>query len=102
MDIFVVLAEWIDLGLGGLGIFGGLVLYRRRHLLREALWWWTTQNRLRWLQIYLDAAPTKNPENADEVIRTLRRMGHPLNKAESEFALNYQNCKIRHGTTRGG
>ncbi len=102
MDIFVVLAEWIDLGLGGLGIFGGLVLYRRRHLLREALWWWTTQNRLRWLQIYLDAAPSKNPESADGVIRTLRRMGHPLNKAESDYASNYLNGKIRNETKRGG
>ncbi len=107
MDIFVVLVEWIDLGLGGLGIFGGLFLYRRRHLVREALWWWSAQNRLRWLKIYLDTMPTETNrrEAIDDLSRTLCLMGHPLNKAETEFAANYQSGKkwhiIRHKSRQG-
>ncbi len=98
MDVFVVLAEWIDLGLGGLGIAGGLFIYRRRYLIRESLWWWGSQNRLRWLKIYLDALPAHTGGSAavEELSRMLRQMGHPLNQAELEFAVNYQSGKMWH------
>jgi hypothetical protein len=116
MDFFVVLGQWIDLGLDGLGFLWLLQLYRHRHMLRDSLWWAMAHHRQQWIERYIDAAIAKGQRRAaEQLVYTLEKIGHPLSAIESNFALNYQRANLTHiieatsaqgedfnGTTREG
>ncbi|PSR32885.1 MAG: hypothetical protein C7B46_12430 [Sulfobacillus benefaciens] len=116
MDFFVVLGQWIDLGLDGLGFLWLLQLYRHRHMLHDSLWWTMTHHRQQWIERYIDAAVAQGQRrSAEQLIHTLEKIGHPLSPIESNFALNCQRAKLPHiieetsaqgeevnGTTREG
>ncbi len=97
MDFFVVITEWLDLGISSLMFLWLLQLYRHRHILRDSLWWVTAHYRREALVAYLDVAIRQGEVNpSGKLAIMLENMGHPLSAAERKFATDYQNANICH------
>lgn len=98
MDFFLVLAEWLDLGLTGMGLVLGTVLYRRRALVTDTLWWIREAYRQQALAAALDAFPAASE---DRILADLERQwGRSLSPHErfmAHYLLDGINCRKDEG-----
>jgi len=87
MDFLLVFADWLDLGFTGIGLMLGVMVYRRRALLTDTLWWIRQEHRQTALLMVikaLDIAETRDPE---QVISELeRKWGRLLTEMDRYFA----------------
>ncbi|MCY0881512.1 MAG: hypothetical protein OWS74_05910 [Firmicutes bacterium] len=90
MDLFLVLADWLDLGVEGLLLVLGIEVFRHRGAMGEALFWMKERHRQRWIMEVVKAAALsghQDPVSATEQLAALS--GKPLNEAEQLFARYY-------------
>lgn len=103
MDFLLVFSEWIDLGFTGMGLVLGAVVYRRRALLTDTLWWVREVHRQHAIaQIIVGIDPERRQDPA-VVLRTIEDIwGRPLTGYDARAAhyllrgINYQQEEESH------
>lgn len=87
MDFLLVFAEWLDLGLTGMGVVLGVVVYRRRALLTDTLWWMREHYRQQTLLQVLYALESSGHASAEEGLAELsRQWKRPLSELDRQMA----------------
>ncbi len=87
MDFLLVFAEWLDLGLTGMGVVLGAILYRRRALLTDTLWWMREHYRQQTLLQVLYALESSGQMSADDALGELsRQWNRPLTELDRQIA----------------
>ncbi len=102
MDFLLVFAEWLDLGLTGMGVVLGAILYRRRALLTDTLWWMREHYRQQTLQQVLYALDSSGRVSAEEALAELsRQWKRPLTELDREMAQSLLAGGNRHNRAEG-
>lgn len=104
MDFLLVFAEWLDLGLTGMGVILGLTVYRRRYLITDTLWWIRQQHRQ---QVLIDLVESLKDAGVDDIAETLamfeKKLGHSLSDVDKFLAhrliygINYRKSQLMGG-----
>lgn len=104
MDFLLVFTEWLDVGMSTIGLTLGIVLYRRRALLTDALWWSRTGERTRWMEWTLALLVRNRVANPLSRLGDLMKsMGHPLNAGDLLLARHIlDTIEHRNGGNRNG
>lgn len=83
MDFLLVVSEWLDMGFTGIGLLLGVILYRRRALVTDTLWWIREKYRLEALLSVIRAMQNTCPEDVDGFIDEFEARGqHKFTEAD--------------------
>lgn len=86
MDFLLVVAEWLDIGITGVGLLLGTVLYRRRALITDTLWWVREAHRRRAMAEII-ARMRHGPRSEEDVVKEIEHLwGHGLDASDRAWA----------------
>lgn len=79
LDFLLAFAEWMDLGLTGVGLVLGALIYRRRALVTDLLWWMRERARHEGLMTVVRAVAPSESASLEEALKKLEtHWGRPL------------------------
>ncbi|MCL5115538.1 MAG: hypothetical protein M1272_00050 [Firmicutes bacterium] len=108
MDFLLIFSEWLDLGLTGFGLVLAAVLYRRRALVTDTIWWIREAHRQEAILLVVEALKDAPDSPVDQVLQQLEnRHGRRLSERDRDMAhylldgINYRRKIGKDGEVNG-